>query len=189
MLHFEVTPAIETLPKRNGVTGSLANREELDNYTKYLIWRDILPVEKGLRSEEDNVTRWSQLWRKRREVLGLWGTKCLKCGTVQYPKQQVCANPECGAVKESEEYCFANKTGNIFSFTGDNLAASVNPPAIYGQIAFEEGGRYLFDFTDCDLDTLTTGMPVRMSFRKKYFDEKRDTSGYFWKAVPITKEA
>ena len=189
VLHFEVTPAINALPARNGVSGSLANRAELDNYTKYLIWRDILPGDKGLRSEEDHVTRWSQLWRKRKEVLGLWGTKCLKCETVQYPTQQVCVNPDCGAVNEMEPYCFADKDGHIFSFTGDNLAASVNPPAVYGQIAFDAGGRYMFDFTDCDLDSLTTGMKVKMSFRKKYQDNKRDISGYFWKAVPIVKEA
>ncbi|MBT7891359.1 MAG: hypothetical protein HN580_20240 [Deltaproteobacteria bacterium] len=98
-------------------------------------------------------------------------------------------NPDCGAVNEMEPYCFADKDGHIFSFTGDNLAASVNPPAVYGQIAFDAGGRYMFDFTDCDLDSLTTGMKVKMSFRKKYQDNKRDISGYFWKAVPIVKEA
>jgi len=188
VLHFEVTPDINDLSPRNGVIGSLVNRAELDNYTKYLIWRDILPGDKGLRSEEDHVTRWSQLWRKRKEVLGLWGTKCLKCATVQYPTQQVCVNPDCGAVNEMEPYCFADKAGYIFSFTGDNLAASVNPPAVYGQIVFDEGGRYMFDFTDCDLDSLTTGMPVQMTFRKKYQDRKRDVTGYFWKAIPTVKE-
>lgn len=188
VLHFEVTPAIKDLPARIGVSGSLANRADLDNYTKYLVWRNILPGDKGLRSEDDFVTRWSQLWRKRKEVLGLWGTKCLKCETVQYPTQQVCVNPDCGAVNEMEPYCFSDKAGHIFSFTGDNLAASINPPAVYGQIAFEAGGRYMFDFTDCDLESLSTGMAVKMSFRKKYLDEKRDISGYFWKAVPIVKE-
>ena len=83
-----------------------------------------------------------------------------------------------------EEYLFSDKIGRIASYTGDMLAASYNPPAIYGQIEFEEGGKYMFDLTDCDLEELKTGMAVSMSFRKKYYDQKRDISGYFWKAVP-----
>ncbi len=187
-LYFEVTDKIHNLSKRNGIAGSLANRSDLDNYTKYLVWRDILPGDVGLRGEEDLWTRWSQLWRKRKEVLGLWGSKCQVCGTVQYPKQQICANPECGAVGKMDEYRFSDKLGRIFSYTGDNLAASANPPAIYGQITFEEGGKYMFDLTDCDLDSLATGMPVQMSFRRKYYDKNRDISGYFWKAVPKNGE-
>jgi hydroxymethylglutaryl-CoA synthase len=188
VLYFEVTEEITQLQPRKGVSGSLANRAELDNYTKYLAWREILPIETGMRSEEDLWTRWSALWRKRKEVLGLFGGKCKKCGTVQYPPQQICVNAECGASHEMEEYPFSDKTGHISSYTGDNLAASLNPPAVYGQIEFTEGGKYMFDFTDCDLESLSTGMPVYMSFRRKYHDTKRDISGYFWKAVPKTKE-
>jgi uncharacterized OB-fold protein len=83
-----------------------------------------------------------------------------------------------------DEYCFSDKVGHIASYTGDMLAASNNPPAIYGAINFNGGGKYYFDFTDCDLDALETGMPVSMSFRRKYYDKKRDIVGYFWKAVP-----
>jgi len=189
VLSFQVTDAIRQLPARRGISGSLAKRAALDNYTKYLVWRNILPGDAGLRAEEDLWTRWSQLWRKRREVLGLWGSKCRQCGTVQYPQQQICVNPDCGAANAMDEYLFSDKPGKIFSFTGDNLAASLNPPAIYGQIAFDGGGKYMFDFTDCDLNSLKTGQPVELSFRRKYSDEKRDIAGYFWKAVPIIKEA
>ncbi|MDY6820032.1 MAG: zinc ribbon domain-containing protein [Deferribacterota bacterium] len=187
-IYLEVTENIKNLPKRYGLSRSLSNRAELNNYTKYLVWRDTLPADAGLRSEEDKWTRWSQLWRMRREILGLWGVRCKKCGTVQYPTQSVCVNPKCGAIGEMEPYCFSDKVGHIVSFTGDNLAASLNPPAIYGQVIFENGGKYMFDFTDCDLESLSTGMSVEMSFRRKYRDYKRDISGYFWKAVPINKE-
>jgi uncharacterized OB-fold protein len=86
-----------------------------------------------------------------------------------------------------EGYCFSNRVGRVGSYTGDLLAPSNNPPTIYGQVEFEGGGKYLFDFTDCDLEALTVGMPVSMSFRKKYFDPKRDITGYFWKAVPVNE--
>jgi uncharacterized OB-fold protein len=83
-----------------------------------------------------------------------------------------------------EDFLFSDKKGRIISYTGDNLAASYDPPAIYGSVEFDVGGRGMFDFTDCDLPSLSVGMPVHMSFRRKYFDEKRDIVGYFWKAVP-----
>jgi 3-hydroxy-3-methylglutaryl CoA synthase len=183
-LCFEVTDHILRARARNGISGSLANRADLDNYTKYLVWRNILPADGGLRSEEDEWTRWSTVWRKRKEVLGLWGSKCRKCGTAQYPQQRICVNPDCGACDEMEEYPFADKSGRVASFTADMLASSVNPPAIYGHIEFEGRGRYLMDLTDCELSEVKAGLPVVMSFRRKYVDEKRGIRGYFWKAVP-----
>lgn len=183
-LYFEATERIGRKECR-GISGSLAKKAELDPYEKYLVWRDILPADMGLRSEEDLWTRWSALWRNRKEVLGLWGTRCLKCGTPQFPAQRVCVNPECGAIDEREEYLFSDKLGKIASYTGDMLAASYNPPAIYGAVVFEGGGKYYFDFTDCALDELSTGMTVGVSFRRKYYDKKRGVSGYFWKAVPV----
>jgi uncharacterized OB-fold protein len=183
-LYFEVTEEIKNLNTKNGISRCLANRSELDNYNKYLVWREIIPADLGLRGEEDANTRFSMFWRKRKEVLGLWGTKCLDCGTAQYPKQKICVNPECGATGHMEEYRFSDKDGRVFSFTGDMLAPSLNPPAIYGQIEFEGGGKYLFDLTDCLLEEVKTGMTVSMSFRRKLKDHKRGITGYFWKAIP-----
>jgi 3-hydroxy-3-methylglutaryl CoA synthase len=183
-LCFEATEKISAYQNSGTVSASLENKADLDNYTKYLVWRDILPGDAGLRSEEDVWTRWSAMWRSRKMVLGLWGSKCKQCGTVQLPPQAVCVNKECGAVDEMEDYRFANKIGHVASFTGDMLAASVNPPAVYGQVEFKDGGKMMFDFTDCNLDELETGMAVGLSFRRKYYDAKRDISGYFWKAVP-----
>ena len=96
------------------------------------------------------------LWRKRKEVLGLWGSRCQKCGTPQFPPQRICVNPDCGAVDQMEDYLFSDKKGRILSYTGDMLAASYDPPAIYGAVEFEGGGKYYFDFTDCTLEDMAT---------------------------------
>jgi hydroxymethylglutaryl-CoA synthase len=117
-------------------------------------------------------------------VLGLCGSRCKRCGTPQFPRQVVCANPDCGAVGEMEVYRFSDKRGHLYTYTGDNLAPCPSPPAIYGVVAFEGGGRYNFDLTDCDLDALEVGKPVEMSFRRKYRDFTRGIHGYFWKATP-----
>ena len=188
VIWLEVTDQIYAIKSASGVSETFSAREPLESYIKYLVWREFLQVDEGLRAEEDEWTRWSLSWRKRKEVLGLWGSCCRQCATVQYPAQRVCVNPVCGAVDEMEPYCFAGKAGHITSYTGDMLAASPNPPAVYGQIEFEGGGKHLFDITDCNLDELATGMRVSMSFRRRYYDRKRDIAGYFWKAVPC-KEA
>ena len=182
---FEATENILNKKGAKGISGALANRADLDNYTKLLVWRDILPADFGLRMEEDAWTRWSALYRMNKFVHGLWGTKCQECGTPQIPPQRICVNPDCGAVDKMDPIRFSDKTGKITSFTGDNLAASYDPPSIYGQVEFEGGGKFMFDFSDCNLEELKTDMDVTMSFRRKYYDEKRDISGYFWKAVPV----
>jgi uncharacterized OB-fold protein len=184
-LYFRVTDQIQGVRERKAISALLANRAELDRYEKYLAWRDILPVDVGLRGEEDFWTRWSLIERNRKAILGFCGTKCTACGTPQFPPQRICVKPDCGAVDQMEDYYFFDKPAKIFSYTGDNLAASINPPSIYGSILFDDGGRFMMNFTDCDMDSVHVGMPVSFSFRIKYVDKQRDIVRYFWKAVPI----
>ena len=184
-IYFEITDKINDLKKRKGVVWHLANKAELDTYAKYLVWRNIIPFETGLRGEEDSPTRWSMIWRYNKAIYGFCGSKCKKCGTPQFPPQRICVNPECGARDEMEEYYFSDKTAKIASYTGDNLVASINPPQIYGNILFEGGGKTMMDFTDCDLESLKVGMSVAPAFRIKYYDERRGIVRYFWKAVPV----
>ena len=121
-------------------------------------------------------------------ILGLVGGKCKKCGTPQFPAAPVCVNPDCNAVGEMEDYEFADKHGKVLMYTGDMLSASVDPPAIYGLVGFDDGGRMFVDFTDCILEQTKVGLPIKMSFRRKYKDDMRGISGYFWKAIPQVKE-
>ncbi len=39
--------------------------------------------------------------------------------------------------------------------------------------------------TDCDQEEIKVGMPVEMSFRKKYTEHGRGIYSYFWKAIPV----
>jgi len=183
-LWFQVKGSLPPNKERKGVAGFLANKAELTSYEKYTVFRSIIPVEIGGRGEQDMPTLFSVLWRNRKAVLGLTGSRCKRCGTPQFPPQRICVNPECRAIKQMEDYHFASRAGKVFNYTGDMLAFSYDPPEIYGTVEFEGGGRYLFNFTDCDLKSVQVGMPVEMTFRKKLYDEKRGIHGYFWKAVP-----
>lgn len=182
-LWFAVTDKIREVKNRGQLARSIARKKELTSYEKYLCFRGILPINKG-DIGINPPTQVPLLWRERKSMLALIGTKCKKCGTPQYPPQNVCVNPDCGAVNETEDYAFSDKKGRLFSYTADNIAFALNPPFLYGIVDFEGGGRFVFQLTDCDAEEVRIGMPLTMSFRKQFEDNLRGIEGYFWKAVP-----
>jgi len=184
VLGFEVTDNINQSSGIKGVKGYLAQRTDLRSYEKYTVYRNMVPQEVGIRGELENATSFSHLWRERRAVHGLVGSLCKRCLTPQYPPQRICVNPDCGAVDQMEDYPFARKKGTVFTYTGDMLASSIDPPAVYGIVDMEGGGRLFIDFTDCRLEELKVGAAMEMTFRRKYYDSLRGIHGYFWKAVP-----
>jgi len=189
-LLFEVTGAIERQPKRLGVRGHLRRRKEEMNYGKFLAFNDGIELERGMRSEADKLTPLSALWRNRETVTSFVGGRCTKCGTLQFPRTNICVNPNCNAMHTQEPYPFADEVGKINSHTADRLTYSPDPPACYGMIQFEVGGRVMIDFTDVDADTLAVGQRTRMMFRIKDIDPQRGFRRYFWKAAPLgSKEA
>jgi 3-hydroxy-3-methylglutaryl CoA synthase len=181
---FEVTDQIAKAGGRRGMKKHLALKKDLPSYERYLAIRNLLPTEKGLRGET-GPTQVTLMWRDRKVILALYGSKCKRCGTPQYPDQRICVNPDCGAVDEMEEYRFADKKARLFSYTSDSLAFSVSPPELYGVIDFEGGGRYLLDITDAEAESLKIDMTMEMTFRRRYTDEAHGILGYFWKAKPI----
>ncbi len=181
---FTTTEAAARRPPRLGVAGSLARRRPTDNYLKWLKFRDLIDPEMGIRAEAPNQTAMTALWRNRRMLLGLVGGKCRECGTPQFPKTEICVNPECGAMHSQDDFPFVDRPARIKTFTGDLLAVSVDPPHCYGMIQFEGGGRMMADFTDCTYDALRVGLPMEMAFRKRGEDPGRGFVSYFWKATP-----
>jgi len=182
---LEVTPEIAKLPKRAGVSGSLARRKEETNYMKFLAFNGLVELEKGMRAEKDNKTALTVTYRKRDMLFGLAGGKCRKCGTAQFPRSRICVNPNCREVDSQDPYSFAERTGTVLSWSADFLTYSMDPPSHYGMITFEEGGRFMADITDVERGQIDSGTRVRMVFRVKDFDTRRGFRRYFWKAVPM----
>jgi uncharacterized OB-fold protein len=183
-LLFEVTPANARGQAGLGVKGHLRRRREETNYAKFLAFNDTVEMERGMRAEADKLTPMSALWRNREAVTSFVGGQCAKCGTIQFPRTRICVNPNCNAVDSQEPHPFAGKLGRINSYTADRLTYSPDPPACYGMIQFEEGGRWLMDFTDIDADALAVGQTMRMMFRINAIDAQRGFRRYFWKAAP-----
>ncbi|KPA13756.1 Short-chain dehydrogenase/reductase SDR [Candidatus Magnetomorum sp. HK-1] len=184
-LLFEVTENITKLEKRSGFKGAVNNKKTIDNYPKFLKFRDIIKTEMGIRAEAPTQIAMTTLWRKRKMILGLVGGKCRECQTPQYPKMDICVNPNCNAHHSQDDYEFSDVPAKINSYTGDLLAVSIDPPHKYGMIQFEGGGRFMADFTDCDLDELKVGLPMQLVFRRRVDDKERGLTSYFWKATPV----
>ena len=168
-----------------GIAGHLTRRREETNYQRYLAINDLVTIERGLRAEVDKQTGLTTLYRNKDMLLGFIGGRCRTCETPQYPKSNVCANPTCNAVDSQDDYPFSERTATLNSHTADRLTYSPDPPAYYGMVQFDEGGRAMMDLADIDPDTeLQVGQPMRMVFRVKDYDTNRGFRRYFWKATP-----
>jgi 3-hydroxy-3-methylglutaryl CoA synthase len=183
-LLFEVTDAIAKLPPRAGVKGALARRMEESNYERFLAFNDHIALERGMRAETDQGTPLSTLYRNRDMVTGLVGGRCRSCGTVQFPRGRYCVNPKCKALDSQDDQPFSDLSAKVMSYTADVLTYSPDPPAYYGMVVFDGGGRMMADFADVDDGKVEVGMPMRMMFRIKGNDATRGFVRYFWKAAP-----
>jgi len=188
ILIFRTTDAIKDHAKPSGVPGALARGRTETNYNRYLAFNGLIEQEKGIRAEVDAQTAVSALYRNRKMVLGFVGGRCTACGTVQFPRGNVCVNPNCGKTRTQEDHPMSDAAAKIQSWTADNLTYTPDPPHHFGMVVFEDGGRLMADFTDVDPGTLDVGTSVRMAFRVKDYDERRGFRRYFWKAVPLQGE-
>lgn len=181
---LETSKEITRYQKNNGVVGTLLRRRTETNYIKFLSFNGLIDMERGMRAEQDKQTALTTLYRNRSFLLGFNGGKCTKCGTAQIPKTKICVNPNCGSHDSQLDESFSEKKATIMSWTSDQLAYSLDPPAHYGMVQFEGGGRLMTDFTDIEHDEIKVDMPIRMVFRIKDLDEQRGFVRYFWKASP-----
>ncbi len=184
---FQATDALpEVRENLKGVAAQLSRRKAMPTYARYLAYKNLLPIELGIRGESVSPTAMTVLERLGSSIQALEGGRCPDCGTPQFPPREFCA--ACGSHKRMEPYSFQDKKGCVASFTGDYLAFSMDPPQHYGMVDFEGGGRLYMEYTDCVTEELFVGCPVELTFRVKHSDPKRGVIHYFWKAIPVGKE-
>jgi len=184
VLLFQATEALQDCARPAGIGRSLARGKSESNYQRYLAFNDLVKMDKGLRAEVDRQTPLSMLYRKRHMLLGLVGGRCRICGTMQFPKSRICVNPNCNAFHSQDDQPFADFPARVLSWSADYLTYSPDPPAYYGMVQFDPGGRLMADFTDVDRGAVEVGMNMRMVFRVKERDAQRGFVRYFWKAAP-----
>jgi 3-hydroxy-3-methylglutaryl CoA synthase len=154
------------------------------NYLKYLSFTGQISPEWGMRSEMDNKTALTAAWREGAKISHFEGGHCSSCGTIQYPRSRLCVNPNCRTQDSQVATSLADVPARVLSHTSDWLAYTPCPPFQFGHVDFEGGGRVLMEFADADPGELQFNSPLRMVFRIKDFDSKRNFRRYFWKATP-----
>ncbi len=179
VIALTVTNGIQEFKQKQTVA-RMINSKGYTTYQRYLRWRELVHPEPPMRPKTEPASA-AALYRDRLSGLALYGSKCKKCGTVQYPIQRICM--ECRAKDDYELYPFANKQGKITTFSHDNLAVSLDPPTTLAAVDFEGGGRMMLDVTDRDPSAVSIGMPVEMTFRK--FRRTEGVQVYWWKSRPL----
>lgn len=187
VLLLEVTKSITEFARPQGVAGWLARRKPESNYLKHLAFSGHLALDRGMRAEFDQKQALSALYRNRRTVLGLVGGRCTKTGTVQYPKSEIPLEAPDTTTAALEDYPLADRPARVITYTADSLTYTPDPPAYYGTVEFAGGGRLVCEFTDVGPESVEVGTLMRMMFRIKAVDERRDFIKYFWKAVPAVQ--
>jgi hydroxymethylglutaryl-CoA synthase len=184
VLIFKTTSSIAARRPTQSLRACIHGGKTTSNYMRYLVINDYLPIERGMRAEMDMKTALTTLYRDRKTVLGLVGARDRATGAAQYPRGGIPLGSTTGGMGDMEDYPFADRGAKVVSFTADRLAFSIDPPAYYGMLDFEGGGRMTLDFTDMDPADAIVGRAMRMSFRIKGRDTVRGFTNYFWKGVP-----
>jgi hydroxymethylglutaryl-CoA synthase len=179
---IEATAEVDKIKTgRRGVKGSLASKQALPTYDRYLSYRGLLESQPGEPFRLFPAATTS--WRERNWAIHFHGSKCKNCGTTTFPIQRVCYN--CKSKDNYEEVRLSDKRGKVFTFSLDNLAGRSDDPLI-PQTVIEsdlENTRIYCIMTDFDPKEIKIGMPVEMTFRRFY--EGAGMYIYFWKCRPI----
>jgi uncharacterized OB-fold protein len=175
---LQVTPEVERLREKRGVSYSQAIKQPLTNYEKFLKFQHTLPSE-----PLKPFSSWALLWKERKQNLQLYVTRCKRCGTFAYPRRRVCQ--KCSAKDEYEDAKLSRK-GKVYTFAKDYLYPSPNSPTVMVVADMEGGGRFYGQLTDCDPAGVRIGMDVEFTFRRIH--EGGGFYNYFWKLRPLEEE-
>ncbi|MGE0860905.1 MAG: 3-oxoacyl-[acyl-carrier-protein] synthase III C-terminal domain-containing protein [Gammaproteobacteria bacterium] len=180
---LQTTEKLAVLRAGRGPTHYLEHHRVTENYTQFLSLRGQIAIDFGIRSERDNRTALSAFYRKRRDINSMLGGRCRVCNTLQFPRSLVCV--KCAASDSQDGESLSNLTGRVKSFTEDWLAYTPSPPYIYGNVEFPDGANIMLEFADFTAGQVKVGDSVRLVFRIKDFDTKRNFRRYFWKPAPL----
>jgi hydroxymethylglutaryl-CoA synthase len=186
---LEATATLERAARRATVATALAGRRPDENYPRFLFHRGQLDLERGMRAEFDQKQPGTTLYRHRKAVFALVGGRSTKTGTVQFPKSTLSVDPDDPSPGTQEDYPLADRPARVVTYTADHLTYSPDPPACYGMVDFDGGGRLIAEFADANPADIEVGDPVRMVFRIKAIDEMRHFKRYFWKAMLVGRKS
>ena len=170
---------LEKMEDRRGIKRNLESKLMLDNYGKYIKFRELMEFEKT--PEYRTRTALPEIWRDRRWVYRFHGHKCRKCGKVQFPMQKACMYCQAGE-KELEEIELSDKKGRLFTYSIDERSQVIDPPNVLAAVNLDGGGRFFSQMTDRDVNNIEVGMLMELTFRRIH--DALGIHNYFWKCKP-----
>jgi 3-hydroxy-3-methylglutaryl CoA synthase/uncharacterized OB-fold protein len=183
-LVLKVTGYVANFKPARPVSALLDAGKSETAYQKYLSFTGAILMDWGVRAEFEVKTALTAQYRYHRDASGFLAGKCAKCGTIQFPRAEICINKNCDHIGEQESVSLKKEPAKIVSFTADWLSFKECPPFYFGLVQFENGARALMEFADFSEDELQIGAPVEFVYRKKEIDHERSYHSYFWKAAP-----
>lgn len=178
---LETTDRIAPLDCR-GIRRQIESKRVLENYNDMLRWRELVDMQPPARPPlEIRTPSSSAQWREVAWEMRLTGTRCVNCGTPQYPPQRVCVT--CRTKDQMEPYNFQDVPARVFSFSHDWVMQTLDPPVTVTFVDFEGGGRIMCDMTDRDPASIAVGQPLEMTFRRLYYIN--GIYNYWWKCQPL----
>jgi len=174
---LEVSDTFPAVPGKRPLQTYLMSKRMLPNYGAYASFRKLMDRDRYVPPSSPVI-----YWRDTKMELALYGSRCRKCGTVQYPPPRVCV--ECGTKDELDEVKLAHKA-TVFTFTLDHLVGGeyLNTPVPRVVAEMEGGGRTFLQMTDCDPKEVSIGMPVELTLRRLH--EGAGFHNYYWKCQPV----
>jgi len=121
----------------------------------------------------------------------LIGSRCPICGSVQFPRSNVCNNPDCDHSKGTEEILLSTE-GTLYSYTihAYDLRTPFDyhkAPYAIGAVELPEGIIVVGRLTTTDAKKLRIGMKVKFKVDKLYTDGEKTYLTYFFEPVDDEK--
>jgi len=175
------TKEIEQIKGKHKGTGYISSKRMLP-YGRFADFKRIRETDWPDTRIRQSVIKY---WRNEKWEQPLYGMRCNKCGTLQYPVARCCMM--CGEKDNHEEVKLAKK-GKVFTYCHDYLmgcgmlpADGINP-CTRVIVTLEDGCRMWLEMSDCYLDELAIDMPMELTFR--LFHQKEGFRFYNWRARP-----
>ncbi|MGW8181455.1 MAG: 3-oxoacyl-[acyl-carrier-protein] synthase III C-terminal domain-containing protein, partial [bacterium] len=172
---LKATPALVKARKDlRGVRRYLKSKRYIQSYLKYLRLRHLFPVQKSRMS--DVIPGLAQNWRERDSLTKLHGSKCKKCGTVEYPIRRIC--PKCHSKDEFDQVRLADMKTLLYAFSTDTNPAvpDMTESTVVRCVVEFDGGARIEGESEACLEELEVGLPMEMVFRK--FERQGDVPAY-----------
>ena len=180
LMQLKDKKALRALGKgRMGLVGHQKSMTTLKNYTWLIDNKELLVKDRYTRKSSAVI-----LWRETKSLYQLYGNKCQKCGTIQYPMMfPSCYNCRSDGLFDPVKL---KLKGEIFTYSLDHLVGGnyYATPVPRCVLDIEGGGRLLADMTEIEKpeENVKIGMKVELVFRKVH--EGADFNNYYWKCRP-----